>query len=84
METDGISMTRGETQILTDVSMSVPSNARTLVQGPSGAGKTTLFNVLGLLDRPTGGTLKIMDAEADSLSESERTRLRRETLGFIF
>lgn len=84
LETDGISVTRGETQILTDVSMSVPPNARTLVQGPSGSGKSTLFNVLGLLDRPTSGTLTIMDAEADSLSESERARLRRETLGFIF
>lgn len=79
-----IGVTRNGTQILTDVSMSVFPNDQTLIQGPSGAGKTTLFNILGLLDRPTSGTLKIMDAEADSLSEAERARLRRETLGFIF
>lgn len=84
LEADSISVTRGETKILTDVSMSVLPDARTLVQGPSGAGKTTLFNVLGLLDRPSGGTLKIMGSVANSLSEAERARLRRETLGFIF
>lgn len=64
--------------------MSVPSDARTLVQGPSGAGKTTLFNVLGLLDQPTSGRLTILNSEAGSLSERERARLRRESLGFIF
>ena len=54
------------------------------IVGPSGAGKTTLFNVLGLLDRPSNGTLRIQNTETNSLSESERARLRRETLGFIF
>jgi ABC-type lipoprotein export system ATPase subunit len=84
LEADEITVTRGDTRILHDVSLSVPRDARTLVQGPSGAGKTTLFNVLGLLDRPTAGRLTIRDAAAESLSERERARLRRETLGFIF
>jgi putative ABC transport system ATP-binding protein len=84
LEADGISVTRGDTRILSDISLSIPTEARTLVQGPSGAGKTTLFNVLGLLDRPTTGTLKILASVADTLSERERARLRRETIGFIF
>jgi putative ABC transport system ATP-binding protein len=84
LEADGISVTRGDTRILSDISLSIPTEARTLVQGPSGAGKTTLFNVLGLLDQPTGGTLKILGSEAGTLSERERARLRRETIGFIF
>ena len=84
LEADGISVTRGDTRILSDISLSIPTEARTLVQGPSGAGKTTLFNVLGLLNRPTTGTLKILASVADTLSERERARLRRETIGFIF
>jgi putative ABC transport system ATP-binding protein len=84
LEADGLSVTRGDTRILSDISLSIPTEARTLVQGPSGAGKTTLFNVLGLLDRPTTGTLKILASVADTLSERERARLRRETIGFIF
>ena len=84
LEADGISVTHGDTRILSDISLSIPTEARTLVQGPSGAGKTTLFNVLGLLNRPTTGTLKILASVADTLSERERARLRRETIGFIF
>ena len=81
---DEISVTRGETEILSGVSLSVSPGARTLVQGPSGAGKTTLFNVLGLLDRPTSGTLEIAGRETEEFAERERARLRRETIGFIF
>lgn len=84
LEATDISVTRGTEEILSDVSIAVPSDGRMLVQGPSGAGKTTLFNVLGLLDRPSSGTLKIQNTATDSLSESERARLRRDTLGFIF
>ncbi|WP_049902571.1 ABC transporter ATP-binding protein [Halococcus agarilyticus] len=84
LEADEIGVTRGSTQILTDVSLSIPAAARTLVQGPSGAGKTTLFDVLGLLDRPTSGSLAIQGSMAGDLTERERARLRRETIGFIF
>lgn len=84
LEATDISVTRGSEEILNDVSIAVPADGRMLVQGPSGAGKTTLFNVLGLLDRPSNGTLRIQNTETNSLSESERARLRRETLGFVF
>ena len=84
LDADHLGVTRGGTAILTDVSMTVAPDARTLVQGPSGAGKTTLFNVLGLLDRPSSGTLRVEGRVADSLGERERARLRRETIGFIF
>ncbi|WP_256686165.1 ABC transporter ATP-binding protein [Halococcus qingdaonensis] len=84
LDATDIGVTRGTEAILHDVSIAVPSDGRTLVQGPSGAGKTTLFDVLGLLDRPTSGTLTIQETATDALSESERARLRRETLGFVF
>lgn len=84
LEADRVSVVRGGQPILRDVSLQVPPDARTLVQGPSGAGKTTLFNVLGLLDTPSGGTLRVDGVDASSLAERERARLRRETIGFVF
>lgn len=84
IKADSISVTRGGQQILRDVSLSVPPEARMLVQGPSGAGKTTLFNVLGLLDTPASGTVAITGSDTGGLSERRRASLRRETIGFIF
>ncbi len=66
------------------MSLSIPTDAQLLVQGPSGAGKTTLFNVLGLLDTPTSGMLRIRGEDTAELPERKRAKLRRETLGFIF
>ena len=54
------------------------------VVGPSGSGKSTLLNVLGLLDVPTHGTVELDGTDVGSLSIAERTRLRRETVGFVF
>jgi putative ABC transport system ATP-binding protein len=71
-------------RILDGVSIDVPADATLLVQGPSGAGKTTLFNVLGLLDVPTSGSLYIDGQDASSLSERQRAVLRRDLVGFVF
>ena len=84
LKADGISVTRRGSDILTDISLVVPAGARILIQGPSGAGKTTLFNILGLLDTPSTGTLWVEAEDAGTLSERKRARLRRETIGFIF
>jgi len=84
LKADGISVTRRGSDILTDISLVVPAGARILIQGPSGAGKTTLFNILGLLDTPSTGTHWVEGEEAGTLSERKRARLRRETIGFIF
>jgi putative ABC transport system ATP-binding protein len=54
------------------------------VVGPSGSGKSTLLNVLGLLDVPTHGTVELDGTDVADLSIAERTRLRRETVGFVF
>ncbi|WP_227379211.1 ABC transporter ATP-binding protein [Haladaptatus halobius] len=79
-----ISVTRGSSEILSNVSLRIPADARLLIQGPSGAGKTTLFNILGLLDTPSSGKLMVMGSDASTLPERERARLRRDTIGFIF
>ena len=84
LDADSVRVVRGGRDVIEDVSLSIPMDAQLLVQGPSGAGKTTLFNVLGLLDTPTEGTIRIRGEDTASLSERKRAELRRETLGFIF
>ena len=84
LDADSIRVARGGRDVIEDVSLSIPTDAQLLVQGPSGAGKTTLFNVLGLLDTPTSGTLRIRGEDTAELPERKRAELRRETLGFIF
>ncbi|MFB6296230.1 MAG: ABC transporter ATP-binding protein [Halobacteriales archaeon] len=84
LEARDVSVHRGETAILEDVSLSVAPNERVLIRGESGAGKTTLFQVLGLLEPPTAGTIRIDGTDATGLRERQRARLRREELGFVF
>jgi len=75
---------RGDRRVLDGVSLAVPAGTRLLVQGESGAGKTTLFHVLGLLEPPTSGTLLVDGTDAAAMSERRRARLRRETVGVVF
>jgi len=54
------------------------------VTGPSGCGKSTLLGLIGGLDIPTGGQIRLGGWEISSLPETERTQLRRQSIGFIF
>ena len=54
------------------------------LRGPSGSGKTTLINLLGLLDVPDQGQLLINGRDSATLSDNERTDLRRDRYGFVF
>jgi len=54
------------------------------IAGPSGSGKTTLLNLIGCVDTPTAGTVEVAGKDTRKLSERELTRLRLETIGFIF
>jgi putative ABC transport system ATP-binding protein len=54
------------------------------IVGPSGSGKTTLLNILGLLDTPTRGKLQIDGRDVSKLRESELTKIRRNSIGFVF
>lgn len=84
IEAEGLSVVRGGQAVLSDVAVSVEPDQRLLIQGPSGAGKTTLFHVLGLLEPPTSGTLRVTGTDASALSERARTRLRRDAIGIVF
>jgi putative ABC transport system ATP-binding protein len=69
---------------LKDISLDVRAGEFVAITGPSGAGKTTLLNLIGCMDVATSGTLTIDGREVWQLSDGERTRLRRERLGFVF
>ena len=67
-----------------DLSLELKPGTLTLVMGPSGSGKTTLLSVFGALLRPDSGKVYLNGQEISALSEDERTRLRRDHIGFIF
>ena len=69
---------------LEDVSFEVRRGEFVAIVGPSGCGKTTLLNLVGCMDTPTSGALRIGGRAVQSFSETERTRFRREQVGFVF
>jgi putative ABC transport system ATP-binding protein len=76
---------RSETvEALSRVSLSIEPGEFVAVMGPSGSGKSTLLNVLGLLDVPTEGEVLLDGEPTASLTDRERTRARKRTIGFVF
>ena len=69
---------------LDGVSFSVSAGELVGVVGPSGSGKTTLLHLIGTLDRPTSGTVRITGLDVASLSDRELSRLRGSRIGFVF
>ncbi len=55
-----------------------------VLAGPSGSGKTTLLNLIGALDRPSAGKIKVGGHDIGCMSPAERARLRRDHIGFVF
>jgi len=79
-----VSVVRNGHDLLDEVSLSVAPGERALVYGPSGAGKTSLFEVLGLLTPPTAGEVLVDDTPTSDMSERERAQCRRDAIGFVF
>ncbi len=73
-----------EVRALDGVSLHVDTGEFVAVMGPSGCGKSTLLHMLGGLDRPTSGTVKIENQDLSKLNDDALTDLRREHIGFIF
>ena len=71
-------------EALRGVSAVVRESEFLAIMGPSGSGKTTLLGILGLLDRPTAGSYRLVGEEMASLNESRRAHVRGERIGFVF
>ena len=69
---------------LDDVSLSVAASEFVSVLGPSGSGKSTLLHLMGALDTPTAGHIRIGGVDVAELNDDELTDLRRHQLGFVF
>jgi putative ABC transport system ATP-binding protein len=73
-----------EVNAVKDISIDIVKGEITALGGPSGSGKTTILSLLGLLTKPTKGSVYFEEKELSSLSEVYRTKVRRERIGFIF
>ncbi len=74
----------GPVAVLRDLDLSVAAGESIAIVGPSGSGKTTLLNLLGALDRPTAGSIRIGDTALDSLTPDAAARFRNRSIGFVF
>jgi putative ABC transport system ATP-binding protein len=66
------------------VTLSIPRGQMASIIGPSGSGKSTLLNLIGGLDRPSSGAVRIDGALLAGMSDDDLTRVRRDKIGFIF
>ncbi|MGO9892962.1 MAG: ABC transporter ATP-binding protein, partial [Bryobacteraceae bacterium] len=69
---------------LRGVNLDVPAGEFLSVVGPSGSGKSTLFHIIGGLTPPTSGQVKVGGQDLASMTDADRTRLRKRTVGFVF
>jgi putative ABC transport system ATP-binding protein len=72
------------TVALAGVSLTVNRGEFVAIVGPSGSGKSTLMNLIGCLDRPSAGTVRIAGKDISTLDDNELTALRSKAIGFVF
>lgn len=82
VEVEDVWKSYGSTQVLKGVSLKVGEGDFVAIRGKSGVGKTTLLRIMGLMDDPDRGSIRVMGVEARG--EGERAKLRLNCIGFIF
>jgi len=73
-----------ETKALSEVSITINQGEFVTIMGASGSGKSTLLNIVGLLDSATSGNYKLLNQEMTGLNEQEKSKIRKQNIGFIF
>ncbi|MFC9973222.1 ABC transporter ATP-binding protein [Spirillospora sp. NPDC127200] len=84
VELAGVTKSYGAVEALRGVDLVVAQGEMAAIVGPSGSGKSTLLHMIGTLDRPTSGTVRIAGHEVGGLSDRELSALRARHLGFVF
>jgi len=77
-------MPAGPVTAVRDITLNIASGDHVAVRGPSGCGKSTLLHMLGCVDTPSSGTLLFEGHDVAALSDRERSRLRLQSIGFVF
>ncbi|HBI15166.1 MAG TPA: ABC transporter [Desulfobulbaceae bacterium] len=73
-----------EVEAIRGIDFSIAPESFVSFVGPSGSGKSTLLNMIGCLDRPSGGTLRVMDRDVATMNRKESASFRGRNIGFIF
>jgi putative ABC transport system ATP-binding protein len=84
LELRGVGKTYGPVAAVRDVSFSVKPSELLAIVGPSGSGKSTLLHIMGTLEQPTSGELRIAGVSAGGLGDRELAALRARSIGFVF
>ena len=74
----------GQLEVFSGLNLSVSEGEIVALVGPSGAGKSSLLHIAGLLEAPSSGEIFIQGEATSSLPDSERTRIRRDRVGFVY
>lgn len=74
----------GEVEILKNINLTINKGEFVSIMGPSGSGKSTLLYLIGGLDKPTGGYIKINEKELSAMRDNEESKMRRSDIGFVF
>jgi len=71
-------------EVLHELDLDIPAGDFLAIMGPSGSGKTTLLNLLGGLDKPTSGTIRVGDVDLSAMSNNQLSKWRSTHIGFVF
>lgn len=74
----------GDLVVLRDVDLTMQPGDAAAILGPSGSGKSTLLQIVGALDRPTSGSVRLGDVDPFALSDADLARFRNRRVGFVF
>ena len=77
-------MGKVEVEVLKNINIRIDEGEFVSIMGPSGSGKSTLLYLIGGLDKPSSGRIRIKGRELDGMNDDEESRLRRQEMGFIF